>query len=265
MSDAKKNDVEKILSHEFLEELKKVRKQKKISLEEIAECTNIKKEYIQAIEEGDLSKLPGGIYNKAYIRSVSEYLGINTKPFEKEVNPEEAAEQEKVKISIGPSKDSMLPGRTILLICLLLTLALYSILIPSTNNVVEKKPSTIQQATQEMAEEEFLISILALEDTEIIIIPVQGEEQAEGEESDRKQADKITKILKKNDMFSIVGDISYTLKAENIDAIEVYLNGLFIKNMKKLDEEQAYDLSIESLFEGMEDYANDKEEEDPQS
>jgi cytoskeletal protein RodZ len=47
------------------------------SLDEIARATNITMRYLQAIESGELEKLPGGIYTKSYIRQYAEASGLD--------------------------------------------------------------------------------------------------------------------------------------------------------------------------------------------
>ena len=48
-----------------------------ITLERICQETKISKRMLQAIENGDFSKLPGGIYSTAYIRQYAELARID--------------------------------------------------------------------------------------------------------------------------------------------------------------------------------------------
>ena len=48
-----------------------------ISLEEIAEATKIGTRSLQALETEDFDKLPGGIFNKGFVRAYAKYLGID--------------------------------------------------------------------------------------------------------------------------------------------------------------------------------------------
>jgi cytoskeletal protein RodZ len=48
-----------------------------ISLEEIAEATKIGTRALRALEDQDFDKLPGGIFNKGFVRAYSRYLGID--------------------------------------------------------------------------------------------------------------------------------------------------------------------------------------------
>lgn len=45
-------------------------------LTEIAASTRIGTHYLEAIEEEELEKLPGGIFNKGFVRAYARHLGI---------------------------------------------------------------------------------------------------------------------------------------------------------------------------------------------
>jgi len=51
-----------------------IRKNRGISLNQIAESTKISVRSLEAIERGDFRKLPGGIYNTSYIRQYARAI-----------------------------------------------------------------------------------------------------------------------------------------------------------------------------------------------
>ena len=51
-----------------------IRRNRGISLEQIAESTKISLRSLDAIERGDFGKLPGGIYNTSYIRQYARAI-----------------------------------------------------------------------------------------------------------------------------------------------------------------------------------------------
>jgi cytoskeletal protein RodZ len=51
-----------------------IRRNRGISLEQIAEMTKISKRSLEAIERGEFRKLPGGIYNTSYIRQYARAI-----------------------------------------------------------------------------------------------------------------------------------------------------------------------------------------------
>lgn len=54
--------------------LSTIRRNRGISLEQIAESTKIGVRSLEAIERGDFHKLPGGIYNTSYIRQYARAI-----------------------------------------------------------------------------------------------------------------------------------------------------------------------------------------------
>ena len=51
-----------------------IRRNRGISLEQIAQSTKISVRLLQAIEQGEFRKLPGGIYNTSYIRQYARAI-----------------------------------------------------------------------------------------------------------------------------------------------------------------------------------------------
>lgn len=54
--------------------LSTIRRNRGISLEQIADSTKIGIRSLEAIEQGDFRKLPGGIYNTSYIRQYARAI-----------------------------------------------------------------------------------------------------------------------------------------------------------------------------------------------
>lgn len=61
----------------FGENLRREREMRGVSLEEIASFTKISRRFLQAIEQDDFAKLPGGIFARSFIRSYVRYLGLD--------------------------------------------------------------------------------------------------------------------------------------------------------------------------------------------
>jgi cytoskeletal protein RodZ len=59
------------------EKLRQAREARGISISEIAEQTRISPLYIKSIEEDDYRTLPGGIFNKGFLKSYAKYVGID--------------------------------------------------------------------------------------------------------------------------------------------------------------------------------------------
>jgi cytoskeletal protein RodZ len=74
-----KDDVKQI-GHSF----KQRREELAISLREIENATSIRLNFLQAIEEGDMSKLISPVYAQGFIKQYALYLGMDTEKLIKE-------------------------------------------------------------------------------------------------------------------------------------------------------------------------------------
>lgn len=61
----------------FGETLRRERELRQISLREISEATKINLRYLDALERDDFRHLPGGVFNKGFVRAYSQYIGID--------------------------------------------------------------------------------------------------------------------------------------------------------------------------------------------
>ena len=57
--------------------LKKARKSRGLSLDDIKNKSKIKKSYLEALENDNFEKLPGEVYTKVYIRGYAKIVGID--------------------------------------------------------------------------------------------------------------------------------------------------------------------------------------------
>jgi cytoskeleton protein RodZ len=60
------------------EELKRERELREISLREISEATKISIRILEAIEKNNFGALPGGIFNRNFLRAYAEFIGIDS-------------------------------------------------------------------------------------------------------------------------------------------------------------------------------------------
>src|SRR5271155_1367651 len=61
----------------FGDRLQREREMRSITLQEISGSTKISTRMLKALEEEDFAKLPGGIFNKGFVRAYCRYLGID--------------------------------------------------------------------------------------------------------------------------------------------------------------------------------------------
>jgi cytoskeletal protein RodZ len=65
------------MASSFGEQLRLAREARGISLREISEQTRISTRYLEAIEADDYKRLPGGIFNKSFIKAYAKYIGYD--------------------------------------------------------------------------------------------------------------------------------------------------------------------------------------------
>jgi len=59
------------------EKLRQAREERGITLSEVAEQTRISGQYLESIENDDYRSLPGGIFNKGFVKSFAKYVGVD--------------------------------------------------------------------------------------------------------------------------------------------------------------------------------------------
>src|SRR5437660_6077332 len=61
----------------FGERLKRERELREVSMEELTKATRISACFVQALENEDWAKLPGGVFGHGFVRTIARYLGLN--------------------------------------------------------------------------------------------------------------------------------------------------------------------------------------------
>jgi transcriptional regulator with XRE-family HTH domain len=61
----------------FGENLRREREMRGVGLEEIATATRISTRFLQALENEQWDRLPGGVFNRGFIRAVARFLGLD--------------------------------------------------------------------------------------------------------------------------------------------------------------------------------------------
>ena len=61
----------------FGESLKREREMRGVTLEEIASATRISQRFLRAIENEQWEQLPGGVFNRGFVRAMARYLGLD--------------------------------------------------------------------------------------------------------------------------------------------------------------------------------------------
>lgn len=61
----------------FGERLKRERELREVSLNEVTVATRIGSRFLEALENEEWDKLPGGIFNRGFVRAIARYLGLD--------------------------------------------------------------------------------------------------------------------------------------------------------------------------------------------
>jgi cytoskeleton protein RodZ len=62
---------------DFGERLKRERELREVSMEELTKATRISTRFVEALENEDWAKLPGGVFGHGFVRTIARYLGLN--------------------------------------------------------------------------------------------------------------------------------------------------------------------------------------------
>jgi len=85
----------------FGESLKRERELRQISLREISEATKINLRYLDALERNDFRHLPGGVFNKGFVRAYAQFIGIDPEAMATAYLDEEQRQQARAQRSAG--------------------------------------------------------------------------------------------------------------------------------------------------------------------
>lgn len=126
-----------VMATSFGEQLRLAREARGITLREISEQTRISTRYLEAIESDDYKRLPGGIFNKSFIKAYAKYIGFDEKEAleayartarEQGTSPDDVVStpyQPRVYTD-GNSRSPLVTGILTIVILAILTLAVYA-------------------------------------------------------------------------------------------------------------------------------------------
>ena len=107
----------------FGEQLRQARESQNITLQEIAATTKISSRALQALESEQFDQLPGGVFNKGFVRAYARYVGLDeekmlaayvaaAKPEASETDMQTVSSQ--IAAAKGPPKESRIGGSTLM-------------------------------------------------------------------------------------------------------------------------------------------------------
>ena len=90
----------------FGEELKRERELREFTLREVSESTKISLRHLEALERNDFEQLPGGVFNRGFVRAYAQFIGVDPEAMVNAYLLEEQA-----RSSQGASQDRYLRRR----------------------------------------------------------------------------------------------------------------------------------------------------------
>src|SRR5687767_11118672 len=68
---------ERVAATDFGAKMKRAREERGVSLRQIATATKISVSALEALERNDISRLPGGIFSRAFVRAYAVEIGLD--------------------------------------------------------------------------------------------------------------------------------------------------------------------------------------------
>ncbi len=99
----------------FGDKLKREREMRGVTLDEISESTKIARRHLEALESEDFTSLPGGVFNKGFVRSYARFIGINEDQAVADysaASPEATPPEDQFPLEIHEKPDRKLNPRT---------------------------------------------------------------------------------------------------------------------------------------------------------
>lgn len=253
-------------------EIGKILKSKRLedgkSLADIARILSIRKQYIQAIEQGKTSSLPGNTYTYGFIRSYATYLKLNPNILLKKIennDPKKTVESPSLTMNLPPP-EIRLPSTLIILTSMLSVVIAYTIWmyyvsygsinykipyiseLQESNNsesIMVSETSTNAEENNTNSEEVFIEQPAPLIEPELstreygetggrIVIHATMETWIQIQNESRAAIETI--ILHAGDKYYLSGeDINY-LMTSNIGGLDIFVDGLPIPPMGTVGE-----------------------------
>lgn len=113
---------------DFGSRMRQVREQRGVSLREIAETTKFSVSALEALERNDISRLPGGLFSRAFVRSYAAAIGIDPEQTVRDFlsqfpHDSITAGSPHVLVDDGSSERRRLNPRALMILCTLLLVA----------------------------------------------------------------------------------------------------------------------------------------------
>jgi len=118
----------KAFESDFGARMRQVREQRGVSLREIADATKISVSALEALERNDISRLPGGIFSRGFVRSYAAQIGIDPEQTVREFlsqfpHDSVTVGSPHVLVDDGVTERRRLDARAVMILCTLVLVA----------------------------------------------------------------------------------------------------------------------------------------------
>lgn len=162
------------------EQLRQARQEQKIKLETAAQKLNINLKYLEALENGQIEKLPAGIYGKNFLREYARFLNINDSELLEIFNNENPDKQNKKQKNLFSKKIPRahyfltIPRIVKNIIIAIIVLILLAYLGYSLKKIISPPKLIITEPIENFTTEKYNVNIQGFTDPEAKII-INGE------------------------------------------------------------------------------------------
>ncbi|MDJ0893773.1 MAG: DUF4115 domain-containing protein [Alphaproteobacteria bacterium] len=106
--------------------LRQARLKRKFGLDDVAEVLHIRKEYLQAIEQGNYRVLPGPTYAVGFVRAYAGHLGLDTAKAIQRYKAEASDQDPRTELTFPkPTPDTRRPGAAVLIGAIIVAVVLF--------------------------------------------------------------------------------------------------------------------------------------------
>ena len=106
--------------------LRRTREQFDQTVADVSASLNIRRVYLEALEDGHYDKLPGATYAVGFLRSYADYLSLDSKDLARRFKEEIAGHQDSTQLVFPvPATESRVPGGALILVSLVLCALAY--------------------------------------------------------------------------------------------------------------------------------------------
>jgi transcriptional regulator with XRE-family HTH domain len=88
------------------QKLRNAREQRQLALEDVAHQTRIRREFLEALEEGRVDVFPGVVYARAFLREYAAFLGLDGEDLVASLFPQTQSKPEAPAIPVSPPRKS---------------------------------------------------------------------------------------------------------------------------------------------------------------